>query len=153
MQLAGSPQRFDEHIDVVIIGGGMLLFACLAWILYGPADVFPPYVLGLAAGFASGAAMIPYTIIKEANRPEHSGTATGVINFLNFSLTALLGPIFARSLMAASDGGERGIEHYQATFTPLLYGVALAILLTLILRETGPKAKRNGAAAAGLATS
>ncbi len=39
--------------------------------------------------------MIPYTVIKEANRPEHSGTATGVINFLNFSLSALLGPIFA----------------------------------------------------------
>ena len=37
--------------------------------------------------------MIPYTIIKEANRPEHKGTATGVINFLNFSVTALLGPV------------------------------------------------------------
>ena len=51
--------------------------------------------------------MIPYTVIKEANRPEHSGTATGVINFLNFSLTALLGPLFASRLMAASGGGER----------------------------------------------
>ena len=64
----------------------------LSWrtILYGPPGVFPPYRLGLLAGIASGAAMIPYTVIKEANRPEHSGTATGVINFLNFSLTALL---------------------------------------------------------------
>jgi hypothetical protein len=32
--------------------------------------------------------MIPYTVIKEANRPEHSGTATGVINFINFSFSA-----------------------------------------------------------------
>ena len=46
----------------------------------------------LLAGIASGAAMIPYTVIKEANRPEHSGTATGVINFINFSLTALVRP-------------------------------------------------------------
>ena len=85
--------------------------------------------------------MIPYTVIKEANRPEHSGTATGVINFLNFSLTALLGPVFAGWLTEASAGGERELAHYQETFQPLLYGVALAILLTLLLRETGPKAR------------
>jgi hypothetical protein len=28
--------------------------------------------------------------------------------------------------------------HYQKAFLPLLIGVALAIVLTLILRETGP---------------
>ena len=67
-----------------------MLFACLAWILYGPADVLPPYVLALVAGVASGAAMLPYTVIKEANRPEHSGTATGVVNFINFSFSALV---------------------------------------------------------------
>ena len=53
----------------------------------------PPVSLALIAGIASGAAMLPYTVIKEANRPEHSGTATGAINFINFSLTALLGPV------------------------------------------------------------
>src|SRR5215217_3505652 len=39
----------------VILGGAVVLLACLAWILYGPADVFPSYVLGLATGMASGA--------------------------------------------------------------------------------------------------
>ena len=73
--------------------------ACLAWILYGPADVFPPYSLGLVAGVASGAAMLPYTVIKEANPPELSGTATGVVNFLNFTFSALLGPVFGRMLL------------------------------------------------------
>ena len=125
----------------VIIGAAILLLLTLALMLYGPRDVFPPYSLALVAGIASGAAMIPYTVIKEANRPEHSGTATGVINFLNFSLTALLGPVFAGWLTEASAGGERELAHYQETFQPLLYGVALAILLTLLLRETGPKAR------------
>jgi sugar phosphate permease len=69
----------------VIIGGAFGLLACLAWMLYGPAGVFPPYVLGLAAGLASGAAMIPYTVIKEVNPAEVSGTATGVVNFVNFT--------------------------------------------------------------------
>ena len=137
----------------VIIGAGLALIGCLALILYAPPGLLPPYSLGLLTGIASGAAMIPYTVIKEANRPEHSGTATGVVNFLNFSLTALLGPIFASRLVAASAGGDRDIGHYQSTFTPLLYGVALAILLTLILRETGPKAKRRAAPAGELATS
>jgi hypothetical protein len=97
--------------------------------------------------------MIPYTVIKEANRPEHSGTATGVINFLNFATTAVLGPIFATRLTAASEGGERELGHYQSTFLPLLAGIALAILLTLLLRETGSKAHRApGASRAKLAT-
>jgi hypothetical protein len=86
--------------------------------------------------------MIPYTIIKEANRPEFGGTATGVINFINFSLSALLGPVFAALLTRLSEGGERELAHYQAAFEPLAYGVGLAIILTLFLRETGTAAHR-----------
>jgi MFS family permease len=126
----------------VIIGAGVVLFLCLALILYGPTGILPPYSLGLIAGIASGAAMIPYTVIKELNRPEHSGTATGVINFINFSLTALLGPIFARLLVNVSEGGERELAHYQTTFSPLLIGVGIAIALTFALRESGPAARR-----------
>ena len=137
----------------VIIGAALVLLGALALILFGPTDQFPQYSLGLLAGIASGAAMIPYTVIKEANRPEHSGTATGVINFLNFAMTALLGPLLASRLIAASQGGERELGHYQQTFTPLLFGVAIAILLALILRETGPKARRgSGAQSPQLAT-
>jgi sugar phosphate permease len=126
----------------VIVGGAAVVLACLAWILYGPSDVLPPYVLGLVAGVASGAAMLPYTVIKEANPPEASGTATGVVNFLNFTFSALLGPVFARLLLRASGGVSPMVEaHYQAAFQPMLYGVALAIGLTLLLRETGPAAR------------
>ena len=49
----------------------------------------------LIFGIASGAAMIPYTIIKEVNPDEVKGSATGAINFLTFGVTALIGPIFA----------------------------------------------------------
>jgi uncharacterized membrane protein YedE/YeeE len=86
-------------------------------------------------------------VIKEANRPEHSGTATGVVNFLNFSLTAVFGPLFAARLVRISEGAEvRALADYQATFMPMLVGVALAIVLTLLLRETGPKARREAGA-------
>jgi MFS family permease len=127
----------------VIIGGAVVLLACLAWILYGRTDVFPPYVIGLVAGLASGAAMLPYTVIKEANPPQYGGTATGVVNFLNFTFSALLGPVFAGLLQRVSGGAsEIELGHYQSAFAPLLFGVAIAILLALLLKETGPAARK-----------
>ncbi len=132
----------------VIVGGAAVLLLALVWILHGPADVFPPYVLGLVAGVASGAAMLPYTVIKEANPREFSGTATGVVNFINFTFSALLGPVFGAALVSVSGGtASMTLEHYQTAFEPLLYGVGLAIVLTLILKETGPVARRPIAAA------
>jgi len=123
----------------VIVFGGFVLLVCLAWILYGKVDVFPPYSLGLVAGIASGAAMLPYTVIKEANPPEFGGTATGVINFINFTFSALLGPVFAGLLMRASGGANQlELTDFRAAFTPMLYGVIIAIVLAIILRETGP---------------
>jgi len=127
----------------VIAVAAVVLFACLAWILYGPPGVFPPYVLGLVTGIVSGAAMLPYTVIKEVNPPELGGTATGVVNFLNFTFSALLGPVFGWILQSVSAGAARvELQHYQSTFVPLLVGVLLAILLTFALRETGPAVRK-----------
>ena len=121
----------------VIIGAAIALLACLAWILYGPPGVLPPYVLGLLTGVVSGAAMLPYTVIKEANPPQFGGTATGVINFINFTLSALLGPVFGWILQSVSGGKGLDLQDFQTTFSPLLIGVALAVLLTFFLKETG----------------
>ena len=106
----------------VIIGASLVLLGCLALILYAPPGLFPPYSLALLAGIASGAAMIPYTVIKEANRPEHSGTATGVVNFLNFSVTAVCGPLFARSL-CSERRRQRG--WHSCRLHAAVYGVRL----------------------------
>jgi len=126
----------------VIAGGGAVLLVCLMWILFGSHEVFPPYTIGLIAGIASGAAMLPYTVIKEANPPQFGGTATGVVNFLNFTFSALLGPVFGRVLQYVSGGASRmTLDDYQTAFQPLLFGVALAMGLTLLLKETGPAAR------------
>jgi len=128
----------------VIIAGAFVLLICLVWILFGPTDVFPRYFVGLVAGLASGAAMLPYTVIKEANPPQFGGTATGVINFLNFTFSALLGPVFGWLLQHISASAERPEHaHYQIAFLPLLFGVGAAILLSFLLKETGPVAQHR----------
>lgn len=125
----------------VMVAGGLLLLASFAWVLYGPPGIFPPYVLGLIAGVASGAAMLPYSVIKEANPAQYSGTATGVINFLNFTFSALSGPVFAGLLHRAAGGADAMTRaHYQSAFEPLLYGIVVAIVCALLMKETGPAA-------------
>ena len=109
--------------------------ATVAWIL---TSVYYFYQYALRS---APAVMMPYTIIKEANPPQFGGTATGVVNFLNFTFSALLGPVFGWMLLNVAGGAKQiQLSHYQSAFLPLLYGVAIAILLTLALKETGPAA-------------
>jgi len=122
----------------VIIGGAAFLFGCMALALFHKFGVLPIYSLGLVAGIASGAAMLPYTVVMESNPPEVGTTAIGFLNFINFSMAALLGPGFGILMTKVSSGGPRGLVHYQIAFAPLMYGVGLAMILALFLRETGP---------------
>ena len=133
----------------VIIAAAALLLVCLTFALYGKPGVLPPYVVGLLAGIGSGSAMLTYIVIKEANPARFSGTATGVVNFINFTFSALLGPVFAGLLMRAAGGAATpSLRAYQLAFSPMILGVALAIGLTLLLKETGPALR--GAGTAGL---
>src|SRR5216684_9033753 len=68
----------------VLIGGILLALASLLAIVYAP-GLLPPYVGGLLFGIGSGAAMIPYSMIKEVNPDNVKGSATGAMNFLVFS--------------------------------------------------------------------
>jgi MFS family permease len=122
----------------VIIGGAVVLLLGLIWALFGRTGVFPVFSVSLMIGIASGSGMIPYTVVKEANPPQLSGTATGVCNFITFTFSALLGPVFGWMLVRSSvDSGQFMMKDYQVTFEPLVIGVGLAIFLTFFLKETG----------------
>jgi MFS family permease len=128
----------------VLIGGTVMLLASVAWILFGNPSIFRGPMVGILMGVASGAAMLPTTIIKEANPPQLAGSAAGVVNFINFSLSALLGPVFGARLARSPGGNETvGLAHHQAGFTPLLYGILLALILSFFLKETGPASKKT----------
>ena len=123
----------------VIFGGALVLLAVLAWALFGVHGFFRGAAVGIVMGITSGAAMLPYTVIKEVNPPELGGSATGVVNFINFTFSAVLGPVFGRFLVEVSEGSERmALEHYQAAFKPMLFGIIVAVILTAFLKETGP---------------
>jgi MFS family permease len=129
----------------VMLGGAVVLLLCLTWALFGREDVFPAFSISLMVGIASGAGMIPYTVVKEANPPQLRGTATGVCNFITFTFSALLGPVFGWALVRSSmDSDHFILKDYQVTFEPLLIGVGLAIFLIFLLKETGQAAiKKN----------
>jgi MFS family permease len=114
------------------------LLGVFAWVLFGNPAILRGPLVGILMGIASGAAMLPYTVINEGNPPELGGSATGVINFINFTFSAFLGPLFGSRLARAAEGDNAGLEHYQAGFQPLLYGIAAALVLTFFLKETGP---------------
>ncbi len=128
----------------VIFGGTLALLGVFAWVLFGDPSILRGPVVGILMGVASGAAMLPYTVIKEANPPEMGGTATGVINFINFTFSALLGPVFGSRLVQEIElSEEAALALYQAGFKPLLSGIIAALVLTCFLKETGTAVRRG----------
>ncbi len=121
----------------VLLGGACVMLLTSAAILYLPHGSIPPYLLGLLLGIGSGAAMIPYTIIKEVNADEVKGSATGAINFLVFTLSALMAPAYGAVLVMVSGGGTLSLQVFQRSGLIGVGGIVLAIVLSLFIRETG----------------
>jgi len=124
----------------VLVAGMLLMLASLIAIVYLPGLV-PPYLGGLAFGIGSGAAMIPYSMIKEVNPENVKGSAAGAMNFLVFSLSALLAPAFGLALMRLSGGKPLTLHTYQHADLIWVGAVVLSLVLTWFLRETGAAAR------------
>ncbi len=124
----------------VLFGGMILMLVSLIAIVYTH-GILPPYVGGLAFGIGSGAAMIPYSIIKEVNPDKVKGSATGAMNFLVFSFSAFLAPVFGLTLSRLSGGQPLTLETFREGDLIWVAGIVLSIILTLFLRETGAAAR------------
>ena len=123
----------------VLIVGASLMIINLLQLLYLP-TLYPAYISTFLLGVASGAAMIPYSVIKESNPDNVKGSATGAINFLTFGVTSLLGPLFSylygNTLLTAVDRET----HFQSAGLFWVVCIGMAIVFALLLRETGKKA-------------
>ncbi|MFM0719709.1 MFS transporter [Paraburkholderia strydomiana] len=127
----------------VLIGGALLMLVSAAGIFYLPVGVAPRYVLGLLLGIGSGAAMLPYTVIKEVNPDNVKGSASGAINFLVFTFSALLTPVYGKLLGHLANGGAMNLPVFRTAGSYLLGGIVLAMVLAMFMRETGPRGRVN----------
>lgn len=127
----------------VLIAGALLMLVSGAGIFYLPSGVAPPYVLGLLLGIGSGAAMLPYTVIKEVNPDNVKGSASGAINFLVFTFSALLTPAYGKLLAHHANGGAMNLPVFRAAGSWLLGGIVLATALAMFMRETGPRGRAS----------
>jgi MFS family permease len=119
--------------------GTLIMLVCVLQLAF-LRGVVPTWLTLLTFGIGSGAAMIPYSIIKEVNPDRVKGSATGAMNFLTFSVTAVLGPIFARYFGKALGTTLDHAMHLHNTHLFWISIVALALILTLFLKETGAAA-------------
>ncbi len=123
----------------VLIGGAVVMIVSLLQLIYLP-DLYPAKISMFILGLGSGAAMIPYSVIKEANPDFVKGSATGAINFITFGVTTLLSPVFSRWFGKSLELSAGNI-HFQHSVLFWISGIVLAIMVSLMLKETGSKAQ------------
>ncbi|WP_445147166.1 MFS transporter [Dyella sp. Tek66A03] len=121
---------------LALASGVIVMLLCAIQLAYTPLPM-PPWLTLLLFGIASGSAMIPYTIIKEVNPDSVKGSATGAINFLTFSVTALVGPIFASRFGKTLGSSEDIATHFRQAGLFWVVLIALALVASLLLKETG----------------
>jgi MFS family permease len=120
----------------IIIGSAAIMILAVAQIVFKPLPI--PAKIGMFIfGIASGAAMIPYSIIKEVNPDNVKGSAAGGINFLVFAITALVGPIFARHIGRSFGTATDLTSHFQKGGLFWIACCAAAIVVSFFLLETG----------------
>ena len=118
------------------------MLAAMLGITYLPPETFPPYVLGFALGFGSGAALIPYSTIKEVNPDYAKGSATGAMNFLVFVLSALVGPAFGWLLQKLAGGAALSLDVFVKADSVFVAAIVLAAIVALFLKETGSAVRK-----------
>lgn len=119
----------------VVIAGGVALLAAEAMVLYGPPRFADSLALSLFFGIVSGAAMIPYTMIKEANPAHVAGTATGIMNLLVFATSAVVAPLASAVFAHAIPVEGLPAQAFQGIALLLMGCIVGAIILACFLED------------------
>ncbi|MFZ0596281.1 MAG: MFS transporter [Flavobacterium sp.] len=127
--------KINKRKPVLIFGASFMILS-LIQLLYFP-DVLPVKISMFLLGVGSGAAMIPYSIIKEANPDHVKGSATGAINFITFGVTTLLSPLFSHLFGQTLENTSDKTLHFQQAGLFWIIGISIAIVVSFMLKETG----------------
>ncbi len=127
----------------VLFAGMALMLVCALAILYLPPNSLLPYLPGFLFGFGSGAAMIPYSMIKEVNPDGVKGSATGAMNFMVFVMSAFAAPAAGWLLQKLAGGGALTLDIFtKGGGSAVIAAIVIAAILALFLKETGFAARK-----------
>jgi MFS family permease len=127
--------RIGRRKPVIIGGAAIMALTGASAALQRP--WIPLIVAMFIFGVASGAAMIPYSVIKEVNPDEVKGSAAGALNFLVFGITAVMGPYFAHLFAKSLETTTNHLAHFQQTIWFWIACCIAAAIVSSFLRETG----------------
>lgn len=139
--LGYAADRIGRRKPVILAGSAIMLVATAA-IFYLPPNTFPPYLLAFLLGVGSGAAMIPYSTIKEVNPDYAKGSATGAINFLVFVMSAFAAPAYGWWLQRLAGGSQITLDAFPKAGSVFIAAIVLAMVVTIFLKETGRAAQQ-----------
>ena len=121
----------------VIVVGCLLLAGLEALVLFAPAPIASYWAVNFAFGVASGAAMIPYSVIKEINLDTVKGSATGAMNLVVFAISAIVGTVHTWLLAPAVTGDVLMAAAVRRVGLLGLCAIILGLLIAFLLPETG----------------
>lgn len=127
--------KFQKRIPV-LAGGAVVMILCLLQLAFLP-QLMGPHLSLFFMGIGSGAAMLPYSTIKEVNPDKVKGSATGAINFLVFGVTSLLSPVFTHLFASKLDMAVNKNAIFQQSCFFFIIAIGISIFLCTFLRETG----------------
>lgn len=118
-----------------LIGGAVLMLAMVVIIFFLPSLMIAPHIGGLLLGFGSSAALLTYTIAKEANSDEVKGSVTGTVNFLVWAISALFAPLYGWVLGQLSSRSQPTLMDFTMAAWLWIAAIAIAIILALFIKE------------------
>ena len=127
--------RLGRRKPVLLIG--IIAMVCMMLQMIFLPAILPVSISCFLFGFGSGAAMIPYSIIKEVNPDEVKGSATGAMNFMTFGVSALIGPVFGKLFGPGFLHPTNPLQHFQTSLWFWIGGSLIALLAAITLPETG----------------
>ncbi|MCP5157677.1 MAG: MFS transporter [Ectothiorhodospiraceae bacterium] len=123
--------------------GLSVCMGCLAGVIWLPTPVWATGALCFGVGLGGSTQIVTFALAREANPPELSATAIGLVNALVTGAGALFQPaigwLLDRDWNGTMVGGARtyALDAYREAFVILLVGLAVGLLCVLAVRE-GP---------------
>jgi MFS family permease len=127
-----------------IIAGTAVQLICLLALLYLPSvGTGLGMALCFAFGFANAAHMLAFSTVADVVAPSQIGTSAAIVNGLMFIVGGVLiarpGVLGSRAIEAGIQPGT--LELAQIAARPLMLGLAVALVIALVMKETYPHAR------------